>query len=1219
MTSPLKNNKKVLFPSRSKMMMMVIGVASVAVPCLTLLHHIGGVSAEGSFQSGPHVGSMYAGGLDFDPTSNEILITGITYSNGGDVSDQCSCFASSFDGRYLQNGETHASRLGMGSVLEACHAISVLNANEFVVAGNSDPGGMYATADSSSGFFVSLAQTDFTVVAGASLDISGTLYPVSIIGDDINGAVFVASVASVDTRLAPDYQTIVDKYPQPNWLKYHKYGSSFKMMVHKLNYADDNASTAWTKEFPIDERSDGTRPDVYLGGMIFKSKSQLVIAGSTRGTGEAYGLADGDDEDGFVAVLNPTTGELIANGQTTDQRIGTVEDDIIAGICDDNNDSNAFYIVGATAGQLDGTTPTPEQESIPSGSLQAYVMKVQLTTLEPIWTVQWGAVEETGQALTTAVALECLVVDNVVHVAGTVAHGGSIVEGLSHGSSSGGNDLWVAQLNGEDGAVNWIHQIGTEGDERLARGSGLGLDENNNLIVFGDTTGSLYRVRESGETTTDLFLFTMNQADGSYPGVGAAQSPVAAAPTAPTEAPSLPPVPLLSGYYGLQTGPSEGPLFASGFVYDPNDDRIFMTGVTYDADVESSVNSMSEESSCLLINLWLEDGKVGGTKVYTEKVLGNPLVMETCNALTLHRFDEIVVVGNVEESTDAASQLVAPTTDTGTLYGMALALDRESLERLDGTTLLTSQPSNRFEYPISVVGDEDDLYIVSLTSTDGDFSNEFREISESGGNPPTAINWIEIQKYGTSFDMTVTKLTLTESTVDGVAVGGMSFAPVWVKEFPISLDENTGTYPRVNIGGSIIKKERGFLAIAGSTRGLGTGYGDAEGDDEDGFITLLDLESGDFPTSGRSTIREGSEKDDLVTNICDDPNDSNAFYVTGATQGSIGTSMSNGEFPDGTMNAFIRKIDVDSLEPLWTLQWSAVKANSEEPGVVHALDCAVGDGIVYVGGVVKDNAGIVHGDEIRPSYGGDDIWIAQVTSDGTIVNWLNQVGSTGDDRMAPNKGLIVSKAGHAIVYGDTNGSLFRSRSDSDLHDLIVMTFESSGAYGLPVTATETPTISPSMGEPTPTAPTAPTAMAPTPVQAQPIGLTPVDDSDMKGGSSSSSSSSGNASAKPPAGAIAGLVIGLLILAAILLWYCWRRRLLRGLRSRKGDSMTGFDLEGKAKRDGIFASTNGDSANSWSSTERGGLGGLLYSDDPILSEPKGETGYSDLANKGKEVI
>jgi hypothetical protein len=385
-------------------------------------------------------------------------------------------------------------------------------------------------------------------------------------------------------------------------------------------------------------------------------------------------------------------------------------------------------------------------------------------------------------------------------------------------------------------------------------------------------------------------------------------------------------------------------------------------------------------------------------------------------------------------------------------------------------------------------------------------------------------------------------------------------------------------------------------------------------------------------------MREGSDLDDIVTGICDDPNNSNAFYITGATFGSIGTSMSDAEFPDKTLYAFISKIDADSLESVWTLQWGAIRTNSDLAGAVYALDCAVFDDIVYVGGVVKDGGSIVHGGEVRPSHGGDDIWLAQITSDGTTVNWLNQVGSLGDDQMAPYQGVIASSAGHAIVYGDTTGPLFRVREVSDLHDLIAMTFDTNGSYGLPIRATLSPTISPTdyptLLEPTPTVPV---ARAPIPVAAQPIAFIPADDSNTKDGDRSNGGAAATAaddSSKMSPAATAALVIFLLILFAIIVWcFCYRRR-RRGRsssNSTKRDNMTGFDFEDKAKRDGIFASTNGDSTNSWSSTQqRGGLGGLLYTDDPGLGEPNlnggtgysdtpKTTGYSDLKNNGKEVI
>ena len=108
----------------------------------------------------------------------------------------------------------------------------------------------------------------------------------------------------------------------------------------------------------------------------------MVVAGSTRGQGEGYGNAEGNDEDGFITILNTDTGELsdMADLDRSNKRIGTAEDDIIAGICDDPMDVNSFYIVGATKGDMG----QPSQDaSPPQGSLKAYAQKMDIRTLEP--------------------------------------------------------------------------------------------------------------------------------------------------------------------------------------------------------------------------------------------------------------------------------------------------------------------------------------------------------------------------------------------------------------------------------------------------------------------------------------------------------------------------------------------------------------------------------------------------------------------------------------------------------------------------------------------------------------------------------------------------------------------------------------------------------------------------------------------------------------------
>jgi hypothetical protein len=107
-----------------------------------------------------------------------------------------------------------------------------------------------------------------------------------------------------------------------------------------------------------------------------KSLQFLIIAGSTRGIGYGYGSAKGNDEDGFITLLDLSTGSLLAD-RTNNKRIGSADDDVIAGICDDPNDPDSFYVVGATKGDVGGIPA--DQLAIQEGSLhQAFVKKMNL-------------------------------------------------------------------------------------------------------------------------------------------------------------------------------------------------------------------------------------------------------------------------------------------------------------------------------------------------------------------------------------------------------------------------------------------------------------------------------------------------------------------------------------------------------------------------------------------------------------------------------------------------------------------------------------------------------------------------------------------------------------------------------------------------------------------------------------------------------------------------
>eukprot|EP00957_Ditylum_brightwellii_P182213 13881916-Ditylum_brightwellii.AAC.1 len=143
-----------------------------------------------------------------------------------------------------------------------------------------------------------------------------------------------------------------------------------------------------------------------------------------------------------------------------------------------------------------------------------------------------------------------------------------------------------------------------------------------------------------------------------------------------------------------------------------------------------------------------------------------------------------------------------------------------------------------------------------------------------------------------------------------------------------------------------------MLIIAGSTRGVGEEFGSsAISNSMDGFVTKLSLPSaGSAPASiGTSSAR-----------------------VTGRTIEA-----------NDIFHAFISKISLDGLEPIWTKKLGAVR-NSDH---VLGIGCAVTpDGKdVYLAGTVKNNAVIDLSDEkvepIKWSSGGDDIFVAKFDVD----------------------------------------------------------------------------------------------------------------------------------------------------------------------------------------------------------------------------------------------
>jgi len=146
------------------------------------------------------------------------------------------------------------------------------------------------------------------------------------------------------------------------------------------------------------------------------------------------------------------------------------------------------------------------------------------------------------------------------------------------------------------------------------------------------------------------------------------------------------------------------------------------------------------------------------------------------------------------------------------------------------------------------------------------------------------------------------------------------------------------------------------------------------------------------------------------------------------------------------------KVDANDLKTLWAVQLSAErhKNNGEDisPTTAKAFDCAVSGDKVYVGGIVDDGAGIVFRNRPRSSRGGDDVWLASINTNNGAITWVRQIGSAGNDHIAPHGGLTINKQGNVLLFGDTNGEIFRNHDESDgnLSEFFLMEVHADGSH-----------------------------------------------------------------------------------------------------------------------------------------------------------------------------
>eukprot|EP00537_Pseudo-nitzschia_pungens_P007587 CAMPEP_0172357632 /NCGR_PEP_ID=MMETSP1060-20121228/1999_1 /TAXON_ID=37318 /ORGANISM="Pseudo-nitzschia pungens, Strain cf. cingulata" /LENGTH=814 /DNA_ID=CAMNT_0013078415 /DNA_START=387 /DNA_END=2831 /DNA_ORIENTATION=+ len=292
---------------------------------------------------------------------------------------------------------------------------------------------------------------------------------------------------------------------------------------------------------------------------------------------------------------------------------------------------------------------------------------------------------------------------------------------------------------------------------------------------------------------------------------------------------------------------------------------------------------------------------------------------------------------------------------------------------------------------------------------------------------------------------------------------------------------NTETYPT----GVVNLAPRGFRPVVvghvkgrapdkfGMLQGPLSTADDVSSLDTDGFVQFMNLASGmpTYDTSLRiSSIEMEPPLDDFIHDVClgekGPDGQHNEFYIVGSTYGTIevgdnqleiNTNILNNVMQVSTDGNHVSKLSayvakVENGRHVWTTQLYAVNDKNKLNGAkTEAFGCHMiqsDPSLLYVGGTVYNGAVM---DSNHRSAGGDDVWVIQMSTEDGSLKWIKQVGSAGDDRISPSKGIQAALNGDAIVYGETNGELYRvkAKEGESISDIFVTSFVKKDGYTIP--------------------------------------------------------------------------------------------------------------------------------------------------------------------------
>lgn len=366
----------------------------------------------------------------------------------------------------------------------------------------------------------------------------------------------------------------------------------------------------------------------------------------------------------------------------------------------------------------------------------------------------------------------------------------------------------------------------------------------------------------------------------------------------------------------------------------------------------------------------------------------------------------------------------------GMLLDIALNSSKTGSAKVEGGTILHGA---RVVYPLALAADADFVYTVSLEAESLAGSDAFVDDANNATSYSTFDNPGTYFPAGKTFEMLVEaypKEDYTLPAANDTTVAEAFSNSAWDRRLSPEGSDTVTT-----VAGILLLQNT--IIVGGSTNGIGSGLGVAGSvGDMDGFITKLVRSGGelfgeDEATSGQPSayrIQSTKDENEYLHGLCMAPNNEDFVYATGSSTGRVGKPNHTSD----STRAFLMKIQVSDLQPVWTIDLHARPPFGVSSSPVVGLACAVtsdGSSVYFAGNV--HSGGYIHNSDRGRSAGGSDIFLAKIKADSGETEFVRQIGSPGNDELAPHGGLVVTADNDAVIFGQTDGDLYRSRDDEE--------------------------------------------------------------------------------------------------------------------------------------------------------------------------------------------